>query len=191
MRVFIGVQAPEWLRGTVRLGRDEICASAEAWTHEKWVPEKNLHMTVKFMGDIPQEAVGHLPLDLASALSDVRPFALPVKDLLYPLGGSAKTTLLMSTFSDPTGEFSRLVSVVEDVACAYGVVPESRKQLPHVTWARSRRPLALHDRERLNHTLGSLATSDSIQIDELTVFKSVLTKNHPQYKIIGSAQLAG
>jgi len=191
MRVFLGVRAPKWLKDTIALGCGEVCASAEAWTHEKWVPEKNLHMTVKFMGDIPPEAAGHLPLDLASALSDIRPFALPVKELLHPLGGATRTTLLMSTFSDPEGEFSRLVSAVEDVACAYGVVPESRKQLPHVTWARSRRPLALHDKERLNHMLDSLADSKWLHIDELTVFESVLTKTHPQYRIIGSAQLSG
>lgn len=190
MRVFIGVQAPEWLKEAFAIGRDEICASSGDWAQEKWVPEKNLHMTVKFMGDIPEKTARYLPSDLASALRDVRSFALPVKELLHPLGGSHKTTLLMSTFSDPKGDFSKLLSIVEDVACAYDIIPDSRSPLPHVTWARSRRPLALHDKKRLNQLLHSQITVDSMHISELSVFSSVLTKKHPQYKVIGNIQLS-
>jgi len=190
MRVFIGVQAPEWLKDAIALGRDGICASTDDWTQENWVPRKNLHMTVKFMGDIPEETAKYLPADLAFALRGMRSFALPIKYLLHPLGGSYKTTLLMSTFFDPKGDFSKLLSIVEDVACTYGIIPDSRPPFPHVTWARSKRPLALHDKKRLNQVLRSQITTDSMHISELNVFSSVLTKKHPQYKVIGSIRLS-
>ncbi|MDP2400368.1 MAG: 2'-5' RNA ligase family protein, partial [Actinomycetota bacterium] len=101
MRVFIGLELPEIWREAMVAGKSTMLELDLGWSKEKWVPAENLHMTLKFMGDVDAEAAESLAGDLRNGLSGHDPFHLPVKDLMWPLGGLKKATMLWTTFADP------------------------------------------------------------------------------------------
>ncbi len=190
MRIFIGVEPPDVWREALVAGCDTLRELDPRWSEDKWVPGENLHMTVKFMGDVGDDAVASLASDLTVALRGLRPFSLPVRDLLWPLGGVRKATMLWTTFHDAEGACAELVSNVEDLAADYGVVPDSRSFNPHITIVRTRWPQELRYKDEAVEAMRALLRGeDTMSVAGVTVFHSTLTKNRAFYKSIGSARL--
>ncbi len=190
MRVFIGVALPELMREALSGACELIREDGRGWADDKWVPRENLHMTLKFMGDLPDDAGPDLVSHLAGALRTSSPLTLPMKDPVWPLGGLKKATMLWSTFSDPEGACEALVSTIEDVAADFGVVPDSRVFNPHVTLVRTRHPRELHcKQEAVEFVQGLLGAEPSLSVPDVTVYSSRLGKSRPYYKVLGSARL--
>ncbi|MHC4820838.1 MAG: RNA 2',3'-cyclic phosphodiesterase [Planctomycetota bacterium] len=101
------------------------------------VPERNLHLTLRFLGDIPREAVP----SLREALSQVVPgFSIESVDLQgwLLLPSAREPRVLAIGLSDPTGTLHRLQAALEDCLEEAGFPREGRPFLAHVTVARSR-----------------------------------------------------
>ncbi|PKQ09970.1 MAG: RNA 2',3'-cyclic phosphodiesterase [Actinobacteria bacterium HGW-Actinobacteria-9] len=190
MRVFIGIDLDDTWRAALRAGCETIRRTDPAWHDEKWVPGENLHMTLKFMGDVPDESVEYLGPDLEKALGDSRSFSLPVARLVYPAPERRKATMLWTTFRDPDDAAASLLSRIEDVAADYGVVPESRFFNPHVTLVRARRPHPFTAEEPALAAMASvLGPIDSMSVGEVTVFSSTLTRATPVYRRLAKIRL--
>lgn len=190
MRVFIGVEPPDLWRRALAAGCLALKELDPHWNQANWVPPENLHITLKFMGDVADDSARSLSSDLAVVLRGFNRFALPVRDLLWPVGGVRNATMLWTTFDDPDESCAMLVSHVEDLAANYGVVPDSRTFNPHITLARTRRPMTLRYRaEAVEAIQGLLGNETMIPVNCVTVFKSTLTKHRAYYESLGSVQL--
>lgn len=191
MRVFIGIDLDDTWRSALSAGCEAIRQADEKWINQKWVPEENLHMTLKFMGDVPDESVEFLGPDLEVALADMRAFSLPVAKFIYPAPERRKATMLWTTLRDPDDAAAGLLSRIEDVAADYGVVPESRFFNPHITLVRTRAPRAFSAEEPANAAITQvLGPIDSMSVGEVTVFASTLTRATPAYRRLATIRLA-
>ncbi|MHB9003769.1 MAG: RNA 2',3'-cyclic phosphodiesterase [Coriobacteriia bacterium] len=191
MRVFIGIDLDEIWRSALEAGCEAVRQADQAWQGEKWVPAENLHMTLKFMGDMPDESVEFLGPDLTMALEGAPSFSLPVARFVHPAPERRKATMLWTTFRDPDDAAASLLSRIEDVAADYGVVPESRFFNPHITLVRTRRPRPFTAEEPALAAIASvLGTSDSMSVGEVTVFSSTLTRATPVYRRLAKIRLA-
>lgn len=190
MRIFIGIDLePAW-REALTAGCDLIREAGGGWDRDKWVPAENLHMTLKFMGDVPREVTGHLGPDLASALEGVSAFELPLLQTVHPVPERRKATMLWTTFRDPDGATEALVSRIEDVAADYGVVPESRHFNAHITLVRTRSPRAFTAQAEADSAIrAALGGLDSMSVGEVTVFSSTIAKSRPYYERLASIRL--
>src|SRR5688572_5179705 len=66
MRCFVAVEVPEEVRGMiVRVSEALRRADADV----KWVERENLHLTLKFLGDLTEEAASRLSAALAAEAS--------------------------------------------------------------------------------------------------------------------------
>lgn len=191
MRVFIGIDLPEQWRHALAAGGEAIRTAEPGWAHEKWVPEENLHITLKFMADIPDESAAFLGPDLERALEGVSSFSIPLHRALLPSPNAKRASMLWTTFSDPEGRAGGLLSVIEDVAADYGVVPESRHFHPHVTLVRARATRDIRSAEEAARVIEAELPSDhSMSVPSVTVFKSTLTKTRPLYERLAVIRLA-
>ncbi len=191
MRVFIGLELNETWRAALAAGRDLICAREPGWAEEKWVPAENLHVTLKFMGDIADESVGFLGPDLSEALGAMRRFELPLHRALLPSPEASRASMLWTTLRDPDGTALELLSAIEDVASSYGVVPESRHFHPHITLVRARTPRAITTVDAAADAIeGALGSERSMSVPSVTVFRSTLTKYRPLYERLATVDLA-
>ncbi|MBC7106394.1 MAG: RNA 2',3'-cyclic phosphodiesterase, partial [Firmicutes bacterium] len=78
MRLFVAVNLPEAVRARIAgLQRELALAGGDV----KWVEEENLHLTVKFLGEVAPEGLPELQGALARAASDCRAFRLELRGL--------------------------------------------------------------------------------------------------------------
>ena len=133
LRLFVAAELPEETRRSIGAWQDESLAGVEdlRLNHA-------LHLTLAFLGDVPQERVD----DLVDALArvPVKPCPVAAADVLFlPRKGPKRVVAL--ALADRDGLLAGLQAGVSTAVAATGLYePPSRPWLPHVTVARFRRP---------------------------------------------------
>ena len=125
IRLFVAIEIPAELR----LRMTALCAGVE---RARWVPEENLHLTLRFIGEVGED-VGE---DVVAALSALRgePFAVTVVGAGHFATGRRVRALWLGV--DRTPALDALRRRVESALVRSGLAPEQRKYSPHVTLAR-------------------------------------------------------
>lgn len=98
----------------------------------RWVPAENLHLTLRFIGDVDEGAAADL--DAALAQAPFAPFMLTLQGVGV-FGASRRPRALWVGVS-PSDELNILQGRVEAAAQRAGQPAETRKFTPHVTLAR-------------------------------------------------------
>jgi len=125
-RLFTGIEIPEHLK-------DELGALEAPLPGAKWVPVDDLHLTLRFAGDVDNRTAD----ELAQFLAEIRaePFELQFSELGSFGGRDPK--VVFAGFK-PCPALLRLQRAHEAAARAAGLPPEPRPFKPHVTLARLR-----------------------------------------------------
>lgn len=143
MRLFLAINLPAEVRREVRAATSSLrdCAPELAW-----VAEPKLHLTLKFLGEQPEDQLADIQAALAALASNHRELLMELGDVgAFPNFRRARV-VWMSVSPEP-----RLELLHHDVEVAFqqlGFDVEGRPFRPHVTLARVRSPLA-EDRVRL------------------------------------------
>lgn len=160
IRLFVGLKIPEEIRRRMAwLARGVDIA--------RWVPEENIHITLRFIGEVPEDQAE----DLSAALETVRaaPFSLILSGAgHFESGGRVRALWLGLERSE---ELNGLYGKVESALVRAGQPPERRKFKPHVTLARLKdaRPSAVS---------GWLAANTMFKAVPFTVDRFVLFSSH-------------
>ncbi len=167
IRLFVGIELPPDLR-------ERLAALGIGLPGAHWVPEENLHLTLRFIGEV-HEDVAH---DLHDALVAVRGsvLALSIAGLDIFATGHRPHTLYASI--EKNDSLSRLQSKIETALVRAGQEPEGRKFTPHVTLAKLRDTPAV----RLQAFLAAHALlREAWTTEHFTLFSSQLGAGDPVY----------
>jgi 2'-5' RNA ligase len=104
-----------------------------------WTPQDKMHLTLKFMGSLPADAVAPLGKSLG-ALVEGKPAPRPGTCVLEAFPRSEHANVVVLELSDPDGAVGKLAARVEKLALRHGVPAEGRAFRPHLTLARLKRP---------------------------------------------------
>jgi 2'-5' RNA ligase len=135
-----------------------------------------VHVTIKFLGDVPDGNVGHV----TDALGRVTFAPFPVRVLgMGAFPGRAVRVVWLGL----TGNFQELYLNVEQALQPLGFLPEARGFSPHVTLGRVTRPNEEMNR-RLCDRIVDFSSSDlgSFTVDRFYLKKSTLTPGGPIYE---------
>src|SRR5687767_3131951 len=138
MRLFLGVELDDALRGAcaaaaARLG-DRL--RAEARLDVRWVPEENLHVTLWFLGHLPDERVPAI-VERVREPWDTAPFALTISGAgIFPPSGPPRIVWL--GVADGADALSGLYRALVPRLGPLGFEPERRAYHPHVTIGRAK-----------------------------------------------------
>jgi len=103
----------------------------------KLTPAENLHVTLKFIGDVESAAMGDVRAALEMAVEGVAPFSLEATDAIV-LPNPRQPRVLAAAFDKPA-LLSLLHEQVERMLGEAGVEPEGRPYRPHLTLGRFKR----------------------------------------------------
>jgi 2'-5' RNA ligase len=104
-----------------------------------WTPQGNVHLTLKFMADLPAAATPPLGAALATLVEAGKTPQLGTCRLqAFPSVEQASVVVIQ--LADPLGDLAKLAAKIDKLASAHGVPRESRAFVPHVTLARLKRP---------------------------------------------------
>lgn len=125
-RLFTGLEVPADVGFSLEMMRGGIWGA-------RWIDRENYHITLRFMGDIPD----HLAREVAHELDGLAlsPFSLSLSGVGF-FGGREPHTLYAGV--EENAALRRLQAMQERICQRAGLPPEPRRFTPHVTLARLR-----------------------------------------------------
>jgi 2'-5' RNA ligase len=135
LRAFVAVEIEAEMRGRiVAVMRDLKGRLADA----RWAPEAQLHLTLRFLGDVSRQTVEALKPPLLRAACECPALEVTVQGLgTFPDRGSPRVLWLGMQVPEA---LLHLQATVEAVVAALGLPREQRPFRPHLTLARWRGP---------------------------------------------------
>lgn len=158
----------------------------------KWVPAANIHLTLKFLGDIPPEQVEPILAALRKEVTELAPFSFFIEGFgCFP--GLRRPRVLWAGVQERTGQLQALQARVERALNPLGFPPEDRAFSPHLTLGRVRdgvRPAELREISQLieRTQVGQLGEQ---MVQRVVLFRSDLRPAGPIYTPLGEVPLSG
>lgn len=187
VRTFIAIElAPHVVDGLARV-QDELRG---AGAKVKWVAKHNLHLTVKFLGDVEFEKVSEINRVITNAVADVRPFPVTIQGIgTFPAGRKAPR-VVWAGVQGSTETLEKIYTRLNEGLVAFGVPYEKRRFSPHATIGRVRSSAGtqrLVDAIRL-HEGTPFGDTD---ISGLVFFMSELASSGPTYTALAHIPFGG
>ena len=179
-RVFCGIELPEAVRGLVLL---HIARLQEAVPDAKasWGRDANLHLTLKFLGEIPPTSVPDISTAASRAVVGIAPFSVRLEQTgSFPRQGQPR--VLWIGLSDSSGKLSELHARLEDESANVGFDKDTRPFHPHLTVARLRQPRHARTLAAAHRQLEFEPAE--IAVSELLVIRSELSSEGSRYTVV-------
>jgi len=119
--------------------RDRLTAAARGLpqvdSRIRWVAPENLHVTLKFLGDVPETDVAEVCNAVVALAGRIEPFDFDVSHLrcIPPAG---KVRMVWADVREPTGRMASVFEQAEAALSGLGFPRERRGFRPHVTLGR-------------------------------------------------------
>lgn len=150
-----------------------------------WVPPENYHLTVRFLGEVPEEKLPQLLEAGKKIAAQAKPFVLR----LDTFGGFPQPKAARVLWVGPRADapdFRRLCQQMEEAVQALGFPGEKKEALPHVTLARFKSPKDLGEvLARVNPAI------PEVKIAGLTLMRSELRPEGAKYTPVAFWKFGG
>jgi len=185
LRTFIAVS----LSSSVLAGIDKLMRTLRPHFGDevRWVESKNLHITLKFLGDVPLNDLPQLIRAVTQSTEQTYSFDLTFQGLgTFPSRESPKT--LWIGCREGSEELSQLADMMNEALLPLGFPKESRRFSPHLTIGRVKKQphevslMPIFD-EHQNRLFGACS------VNEVQIFSSELTRRGPIYDELAAIPL--
>lgn len=154
-----------------------------------WVRANQIHLTLKFLGEVEDGGVMEVCEALSLAAGECSPFEIEVGGCgCFPPGGSAR--VVWAGITRGAEELAALQQVVDGYLNEAGYPLEARRFSPHLTLARIKKPSVGYEVRDVVEKM-ELEIPAVQEVGELTLFQSVLTREGPVYTAMHHAELGG
>ena len=187
MRVFIAIDIDEVIKKALGRLQDELRGKADIKKSDaKWVNPENIHLTLKFLGEIKDEQA----VDVCNITGDVagghEGFELDIESVGH--FGSKSARVLWIGTGQNCAKLLELQEDLEQQLDLAGWPKETRKFSGHLTLCRIRNP-------RAGVKLAQLAKEyedfmlETMVVDSVSVYQSQLMPQGPVYTVLGKYKL--
>lgn len=197
IRAFIAIELPETLRHELdRISHQlqEQCAAAggeSARRAVRWVPASNIHLTLKFLGEVSTANVQALARMLKAEAVRHPPFDIQVAGLgAFP---NVRRPRVIWVGSEAPPVLANLQRAIEAETRALGYPTEERPFSPHLTLGRISQNATPPEATAVAHALGMVEVGSlgCMHIDQVHLFQSDLRPSGAVYTSLYSFRLRG
>jgi len=185
MRTFIALELSKGIKDELARCQEELKQSG---ADVKWVKTSNIHLTLKFLGEVTEEKLGGIKKILDSLAEERAPFEIS----LFKLGAFPNLDhprVVWAGIDKGCREAEEIARVLSQELGRIGFPEESRGFSAHLTIGRVRSD---KNKESLKRGVNSLEVRpESCGINEIILFKSTLTPDGPIYDKLYKAELKG
>ena len=145
----------------------------------KWVSTKNLHITLKFLGDITNDAIVEISNIIRESCSDIDPFSLDIEGIdAFP--NIKRPKVIFVNIKNGSEYLSKVYYRLNEKLSYLGIKKESRSYIPHLTIGRVR------SQKNLNKLIDSIKVMDddfigNEQVGSIILMMSELLSKGPKY----------
>jgi len=173
MRTFIAVEIPNNIQQTI----GEYVASIKGlFEGVKWILPENLHLTIKFLGEVSESELENLIDCIEKTAADFSPFVMGLSHTgFFP--SQKKPKVVWIGADDGADKLLDLYQELEDCLENAGYDRETRMFSPHLTIGRAKR----YKRIRVPETLPEFGAV-TFDVKNIAIIKSTLTPHGPIYE---------
>ncbi|MBZ5721635.1 MAG: RNA 2',3'-cyclic phosphodiesterase [Acidobacteriia bacterium] len=194
MRIFIALDIDDSIRERIRRFVDGVSGFA---LDTRWVRPESLHMTLKFIGEKPAEAVE----EIKRALATIRGEAMEIAIRGFGFFPSAKAPRVFWIGIESGPQLAALAEAVDDVTSRLGIAKEDHPFSPHLTLARGGGGSGAPRRQdgdgpnrrfqRLQEKLAAMATPEfgTMTAREFFLYQSQLGRGGSRYTKLAAFEL--
>ncbi len=191
IRSFVAIELDDALKKGLVETQDLVRSKGIA-DQVRWVRVGGIHLTLKFLGDVPTDRIN----DIASAIRDasrgIRPFALTFGGLgCFPT--PSRPNVIWIGVDGDTKTLARLQESIESSLALLGYPPEKRRYTPHLTLGRVGRRVKTEQRRRLGGLIGtqSIDHLGEMMVHQVSLMQSELSPTGAVYTCLAAIDLEG
>ena len=176
IRTFLAIELPETLRAGLAQVQEELKRSR---ADVRWVAPGNIHLTLKFFGNVPDDEIDTLAAAAREAAAETPPLQLQVTVAGAFPSPTAPRVVWLGLGGDVV-PLTQLFYRLEKGFAALGYPPEGRAFNPHLTLGRVKSPA---NRDKLARLVAKLPPLDwpPFEVKDLILFQSVLSPKGSKY----------
>ncbi len=188
IRLFLAVNLSDNVRNNISKLRD---CMGKLTLDATWVREENLHLTIKFFGEVNVDLVSPIAATIQSATTAIAPFNISFSGLGY-FPNSKRPRILWTGIEGQVNELVDLQKKLELALSPLGFPPEGRKYTPHLTILRlrSQRGVGLLKRAVDKKNKEKIGFG-GLKVNSVELMQSQLTPKGPIYTVVNSFVLLG
>jgi len=158
----------------------------------RWVKPDGMHLTLKFLGNVPADRIKELTLAVTRGCQGVRQFRIGFQGLgCFP--SLSRPNVIWVGVEGETEELAALQTGIEEHLSVLGYPPEKRRYAPHLTLGRVGRDVAPSQQRRLGSLVEALTVGvlGEMPVPEVSLMRSDLSPSGARYSQLAVIQLEG
>ncbi|HEY3315825.1 MAG TPA: RNA 2',3'-cyclic phosphodiesterase [Bacillota bacterium] len=179
-RLFVAISLPDEVGRAVAPIIDELRRTK---ADVKWVQPENLHLTLKFLGEVPVGKAERIA-EALRAVPEREPFRLALRGIdAFPSPASPRVVWI--GLADGVPDFISLAHDVDGALVKLGFLREKKPVSPHLTLGRVRSPM---NGEALRAAIGRLTAVEAggFLAGEARLYRSELRPSGPVYSVVAN-----
>lgn len=171
IRLFVGLEVPPDLA-------ERLAAQGSGLPGARWVPARNLHLTLRFIGEVDEAAAEEIHDRLTEVAAP--PFTLTLAGL--GLFGDRHRAHTLWQGVERSDELFRLAARIEAAVVRAGQPPEPRKFSPHISLARVKQTTPGRIQEFI--LAAPPHRAEPLPVTGFALFRSTLARGGPEYDVL-------
>ena len=189
IRCFIAIELTENILRSLEEVQDQLRNSA-AGRYARWTRPEGIHLTLKFLGNVPADRIEAISESIESACEGIEPFSFDVVGLgCFP--SERRPRVLWTGVRENTGQLAALHRAVDREMEVLGYPPEKRAFHPHLTLARARKGIRTREQEALGRLITSTTVDELAQmrVERISLMRSDLRPDGAIYTELSATEL--
>jgi 2'-5' RNA ligase len=191
VRTFIAIELNESIRTDLTDLQEQLKAKAPKGS-VRWVKSEGIHLTLKFLGDVPVNRIEDVKQALTQACVGFPSFFFSVGGLgCFP--NPRRPRVVWVGVQEESGTLKRLQKAIEDGMEKLGFAPEGRKFHAHLTLGRTQRRASTSDVRRLGQLVEetNIGVLGQMEARAVSLMKSDLKPTGAVYTQLAAVRLEG
>lgn len=180
LRVFFALPLPDDLGRTVATLQRTLERKARGL---RWTPVENVHVTLKFLGNVQASDVRVLSEGLEQLTAGL-PALTARATALGAFPSTRRARVFVLELGEPGGRIAELAKALDELAGRVGVLAETRPFRAHVTLARARPPLDLREL-----TSAAAFAPVPVTFDRVRLYRSTVGRAGSRYDVLHECAL--
>jgi len=181
IRTFVAIELSAGIKSELTRV-EEMLKEKIATPHLRWVDPANVHLTLKFLGNVPLDRIEEITAALKDACVGLSPFIMGVSGLgCFPSANNPR--VIWVGVQEETGRLKRLQERVERRLATLGFKPERRPFRPHLTLGRVKKQAHVGARRIIGGIVSATSVGDlgQMEVEEIVFMKSTLLPSGARY----------